>query len=247
MAIEPFKMSGQTGRREEIGIVTWTVPWFSPDLNNITLVGADPPVTGLKETGRTWSGIEGSGETANDPEGFRVDVTYEGYIGDDIESETAIYEYDSSFSEETLTAHPEWAQIAELYSGTYDEETKSILFPATLDSVPKDRTFGLKLFADGDGNIKNPLFNVETFLAFGAVFRKTYLADEIIEELHSNVGTTVDELPGGFPTPSGRNWLIMPPKINQRGNFFEITEELMLSPIGGGWPEAIYKFIEGTT
>lgn len=244
MADAPFQMPGQTGRREQTGIVTWTIPWFVDSTDDVFTVGQDAPVEGLREIDRVWTGLEGTGDEGQ--EGLRVDITYEGYVGDDIEAETAVYEYDGSFSEEKLNAHPEWLEIAELYSGEYDEESNTIRFPETLDRLPKDLTFGLKLFANEDGKIKNPLFGLETFLAFSVIFRQTYIAEEVDEDLLLNVGVTVDELPAGFPTPSGRNWLFMPPKVFQRGDFFEITEELALSPIGGTWPESIYKFIEGT-
>ena len=57
------------------------------------------------------------------------------------------------------------------------------------------------------------------------------------------IGTIQESLPGGFPTPSGRNWIVMPPKISQRGGIYQITEELMLSQ-PGGWPENVYKLIQ---
>jgi hypothetical protein len=134
--------------------------------------------------------------------------------------------------------------MKEFYGGSVDPESGRVTFTETLDKVPKELELGLRLFNNEEGGIKNPLFGAETFLVFNTIFRKTYIAEEIDEDLLSLVGTTIDELPEGFPTPSGRNWLITPPRIRQRGDFFEITEELILSPVGGTWPDTIYQLIE---
>ena len=91
---------------------------------------------------------------------------------------------------------------------------------------------------------KNPLFGQTTYLVLNAVFRRTYLKRRVPANLLDEVGTTRARLPGGLPTPKGRNWLVMPPKVARRGNVFEITEEWMLSKPGEEWPEALYRLIE---
>ena len=88
------------------------------------------------------------------------------------------------------------------------------------------------------------MFGQSTYLVLHAVFRRTYLVRRVPKDLLDGVGTTRERLPGGLPTPKGRNWLIMPPKVARRGNVFEITEEWMLSKPGQKWPEAIYGLIE---
>lgn len=227
----PFIVPGQTGNREETGLVSWTVPWYVESLSDIFSVGGEPPLAGLIEVGRTWSQIEGAG--------VQVDITYEGYVGDDIESEPATYDWDASFREEKLNFHPDWLAIKEIYEGSYDAESGKISFPEVLSEA--------KSKLSGGGNQskkKNPLHGLDDFLVFHTVFRKTYISDNVPSELLSNIGTIVDDLPSGFSTPAGRDWLVMPPKISQRGDVFEITEQLLLSPVGGGWPPQIYNLIE---
>lgn len=227
-------MPGQKGELDEKGIVTWTVPYFVEDLSEIFVVGEDPPVSGMKEVGRSWSDIEGAG--------LQVEVQYEGTIGNPEEKEDT-FEYDSSFKEETLLAHPLWNKIKTFYKGRYIKEEKRIEFAETLSSGNTGLGSGGGTTASGEKGKKNPLYGLETFLSLSSVFRRTYLRESIPPSLLDRIGTIQESLPGGFPTPSGRNWIVMPPKISQRGSVYQITEELMLSQ-PGGWPENVYKLIQ---
>lgn len=229
-----FQMSGQKGGVDETGIVTWTVPYFTDNLSDIFIVGGNPPMEWLKEVGRSWSDIEGAG--------VRVDVEYEGVIGNPEDKEET-YDFDSSFKEETLLAHPLWNQIKTYYKGTFDKEDKRIEFTEFLNDNTTGLGTGGGSNASGERGRKNPMFGLETFLSLSVVFRRTYISESIPSGLLDRVGTIQNSLPGGFPTPSGRNWIIMPPKINQRGGVFQITEELLLSQ-PGGWPENVYKLIQ---
>lgn len=225
-----FQMPGQKGNVSKEGIVTWTVPYFVEDLADVFTVGRTPPASGLAEVARSWTDIEGAG--------LQVDVEYEGLNGSSDGSEfEPTYDYDSSFKDETLLAHPEWKRIKEEHKGTYDKEEKRIEFPEFLAGVKAG------LGGGGPTQRKNPMFGLETFLSLSSVFRRTYVRTSVPDSIFTEIGTIREALPNGFPTPPGRNWLIMPPKITQRGSAFQITEELMLSQ-PGGWPENVYKLIQ---
>jgi hypothetical protein len=227
-------MPGQKGSIDEKGVVQWMVPYFVEDLADVLIVGREAPVSGLIEVGRTW---DDDGDVQG--VGLKVEVTYEGGSGGGSQPDT--YEFDSSFREETLVAHSEWKQFKEVFKGRYDEENKTIKFPEFLGEYKK----GLGLpngASNADGKLKNPLFGVETFLTLASIFRHTYVRDSVPSSIFESIGTIRSSLPGGFPTPTGRDWLIMPPKISQRGGVYQITEELMLSQ-PGGWPEAVYSLI----
>ena len=229
-----FQMPGQKGQVDDKGIVTWTVPYFVEDLAEIFTIGTAPPVLGMREVGRTWGDIEGAG--------LQVDVEYEGVIGNPEDKEET-YDYDSSFKEETLLAHPLWNQIKNFYKGRYDKEDKRIEFDEFLSNSSRGLSSTGNTGTGDPGKRKNPMFGLETFLSLASVFRRTYLRTTLPGNLLDKVGTIVESLPGGFPTPPGRDWIIMPPKITQRGGVFQITEELMLSQ-PGGWPKKVYALIQ---
>ena len=229
-----FQMPGQKGEVDEKGVVTWTVPYFVESLSDIFVVGDGPPVEGMKEVGRSWTDIEGAG--------LQVEVQYEGVIGNPEEKEDT-YDYDSSFKEETLLAHPLWNKIKTYYKGRYIKEEKRIEFDEFLTNSNTGLGGGGGTNASGEKGRKNPLYGLETFLSLSSVFRHTYLRETVPSSLLDRIGTIQESLPGGFPTPSGRNWIVMPPKISQRGGVYQITEELMLSQ-PGGWPENVYKLIQ---
>lgn len=224
-----FQIPGQKGNVSKEGVVTWTVPYFVEDLSDVLIIGDKPPVAGLIEVGRSWTDIEGAG--------LQVDVEYEGVVGNPEDKEST-YDYDSSFKEETLLAHPLWHKIKEFYKGRYDKEEKRIEF----DEFLSTGTTGLGGNPDGTGR-KNPMFGLETFLSLASVFRHTYLRTVVPPSIFNEIGTIKDSLPGGFPTPTGRDWIVMPPKISQRGGVYQITEEWMLSQ-PGGWPANVYKLIQ---
>lgn len=239
--IQPFQMPGQQGSLDDTGIIQWTVPYFVENLADVLTVGQEPPLKGLVETGRTWTdNFEGQGA------GVQVTVTYEGGGLSDKVS----YEYDSSFREEIILSHPNWEQFKNVFKGRYDKEEKRVEFPEYIDKGGKlgldqgqgPPTPGAIADARRANQVKNPLFGVETYLALASVFRMTYSASSVPAGIFTSIGTIRQSLPGGFPTPENHDWLVMPPKVSQRGGSYQITEEYMMSK-PGGWPEAIYSLI----
>lgn len=219
-------MPGTKGSRDKTGLFTMTVPFYVEELTQVTQVGRTSPL-GLKETNREFEDIEGAG--------FEVSVTYEGFE-DGIDEGEIEYDFDPSFSEEPIESHPLINELIEHYEGQVDSKSKKV-------------TFGSTLASRGGGTSKkgktrkNPLSGLSTYVSLRSVFRMTYTKRSLPASLFKDIGTIKDSLPGGFPTPSGRDWLVMPPKVSERGNAFQITEEWMASP-PGGWPKSIYKLIE---
>lgn len=193
-------------------------------------VGGGNPF-GLPETGRQVNQLEDAS--------YQVTITYEGT--EEEPGEEASYEFDSSFREEPIESHPKIALIRKRFGGVIGDDGR-INFP---EKVPSDssETVGLGGGEESRGE-KNPFFGQTTYLVLNAIFRRTYLKRRIPANILDDVGTTRPRLPGGLPTPKGRNWLIMPPKISMRGNVYQITEEWMLSKPGEEWPAVIYGLIE---
>ena len=230
MSAAPFQMLGLSASRDERGLVSISVPWNCKTLAETMTVGEGSPF-GLPETGRQISQLEDAS--------YQVTITYEGT--EDEPDEEDSYEFDSSFREEPIESHPRINQIRKRFGGVVGDDGR-ITFPEKLPGAAGEGT-GLS-GAESAGSEKNPMFGQATYLVLNAVFRRTYLRRRVPKDLLDNVGTTRARLPGGLPTPKGRNWLVMPPKVATRGNVFEITEEWMLSKPGEEWPEALYGLIE---
>jgi hypothetical protein len=230
MSAAPFQMLGLSASRDERKLVSLSVPWNCKTLAETMTVGGGAPF-GLTETGRQVSQLEDAS--------FQVTISYEGTEEEPGEEDS--YEFDSSFREEPIESHPKIARIRKRFGGVLGDDGR-ITFPERMPGGAGE-TAGL-----GGGETskaeKNPLFGQTTYLVLNAVFRRTYLKRRVPSDLLDEVGTTRARLPGGLPTPKGRNWLVMPPKVARRGNVFEITEEWMLSKPGEEWPEALYGLIE---
>ncbi len=225
-------MQGTEGSRDDTGLITLSVPYFVSTLSDALTIGKEPPL-GLEEVGRDWEDIEGFGEDG----GFRVVVKYEGFEDGKEEGEET-FEYTPGFSEEPIESHPLYLNLLEIYQGVYDPEAKSTTWPLTYQS----KSNGLK--ASGGKDAKNPMLDVNTFILLTCTFVHTYSARVIPDNLVDRIGELRDDLPGGFPTPSGRNWMLMAPRIRKRGNAFTVTEEWLLSPAGGEWSKAVYALLQ---
>jgi len=230
MSAPPFQMLGLTASRDERGLMRVSVPWNCKDLDATMTVGGSPAF-GLPETGRQVNQLEDAS--------YQVTITYEGAEDEPADEDT--YEFDSSFREEPIESHPQIARIKKRYGGTVGDDGR-ITFPETLPRAASEGT-GLS-GAERNAEERNPLFGQTTYLVLHAVFRRTFLKRRVPPDLLNRVGTTCEKLPGGLPTPGGRNWLVMPPRVARRGNVYEISEEWMLSKPGEKWPEAIYGLIE---
>lgn len=237
----PFELHGEQGDQDELGVVTWMIPYYVESKAAIFTVG-EPPMPGLSERrgGRRWRDAEEGLKGA-----YEVEVTWEGYVGEgDPEDQEHVYNLDPEFREERIETHPLWVEIADFYRGTYDEENKEVSFKEFLDHTSHTGLSSGKGPRKGKGKeaIKNPLFGVETYLELGGLFTESYLKNSYPTGILDRIGTIVKSLPAGFETPADKDWLFMPPSISKRGGVFTVTERLGLSA-PGGWPPKVYKLI----
>lgn len=223
-------MPGTKGSRDQTGLLSLTVPFYVATESEVLTVGIEAPFE-LEEISREWDDIEGL-------EGFQVTVTYEGLEPGRDESEGESIEFEPSFSEEPIEAHPSFLILKEQFDGSTDDKGR-VQWPETY--FPKT---GSQVLSGGPKDKKNPLFGVSTYLALKSVFRRTYVVREIPDDLLDTSGEIVESLPDGFPTPNGRDWLRLPPKVSKRGNVYQISEELLLSPPGGKWPPGVHGLID---
>jgi len=256
-----IKTVGQTFSTDDIGVTTWTCRYYVASKDDYHNAGADAPVDGLVETNRQGSDQKGLGEDGG-KEGMIVTVTYEGIVDNRYAGiQNARIEFDASYTEEPLEAHPQWFLLKKVFQASYDEEGGKVVFP---ESLPKDvkvgnssvdvaGTFGLRAIKNvetGETFVKNPMFGEETFLSLGAVFRRTYAVGEIPDYIVNLIGTVYDKLPNEFRSldlPSGkRNWMQQPFKLSRRGGAYVITDEWLQSPIGG-WNEILYRRLQQGT
>lgn len=225
-----FITVGLSGNRSELGLVQVQLPHDNATIDDLLTF---QPVTpwGFPEVNRSFSQMEDGT--------YRLICSMEGLDPNSDPDADGIFEYDSTFREEPIETFPDQDLLKSEY-GAYEVEGK-LKFPSTLPKSTKGSGLTGKQGSAGDET--NELFGTTTYLVLNAIFRHTYLRRSIPNNFLDKAGTTVDELPSGFPTPEGRNWLVMPPKARKRGNVYEIIEELMLSKPGSKWPKALYSLI----
>lgn len=221
-------MPGANGSKDQRGLLGLTVPVHAETLAETLTVQAENPWL-LPEVGRKITQL--------DDGSYQVDITFEGLQGTQSEE---TFEFDFSFGEEPLESHPNYKEIKITYGGYLEDG--ELKFP---EIRPKADGGGTGLRGRSvSSRDKNPFFGAKTYLVSRAMFRHTYLDENVSPLLLSEINTTVDTVPGGFPTPAGRNWLIMPPKVRKRGNVYEIVREYLLSKPGERWPLELYKIFE---
>ena len=227
-------MLGLTGSREEKGIVSVTIPYFTSSRDAVLTVGATTAF-GLPEVGRNW--------TANEDGTFTVTVNYDGKPneggGDEDASGRAdpVYQLQSSFEEEAIEAHPRINELIETYGGWW--EGGRAVWPAKMPDK-KGKGTGLGGGSSGSGasgsgasgetpQKENPMCGVEKYKKLSVQWQVSYAAKEIPGDVLANVGRIVGSPPGNPPSVDGRGkWLCMPPTAQKRGNVADVTENYFL-------------------
>lgn len=220
---------GESGTVDKYGVGSLTVPYFVEDYHE-ALFGVLPNETGMGENSakrqvRPWA----SGK------GYIVLATFEGG-GDRVDSEKFFWEFSPSFAERRLESHPRIKDLITKYGGQVQDDG-TIFWPLTYSS--KSGSTGLN---SGAVSSKNPLFGTESYVELQAVFRMVKLRSQPSSDLLERIGKIKKDLPVNVPTPKGRDWLIMPPLANERGNIIMETDEWLLGP-PGGWPKDIYELL----
>jgi hypothetical protein len=234
----PFLSGSSSGSfdastREYTASLTYVVPNLGDAItyNN----GNKHPELDIPEVSRSWTQLEGC-------MGYELTIKYEGKREDD-PTDIDDYTLDVSFSEEPIQSHPKWPEIRKKYKGSVIED--KVEFPEFIRLPKKDNTQS----GGKGGTVKNPMYGQTTWLALKAVVRHSYVARQ--RPSLSMIGRIVKKAPGGFDTPDGHDWLVMPPKARRKtggtdpaNELFDITVEYLLSPLGG-WPETVYEIMEG--
>lgn len=230
MAVTP--QIGTRVARDKRGLITASLSFVVDSIEET--MGGLPAVLGLAEVGRN--------ATEREDKRFLVQVDYEGASSDGIAPEDDNSEFDESFREEPIETHPDIKGLIKYYGGEVDPVSKRVTFAMDLPKTASGGNgLGGALKPQQDG--KNPLYGLSTYLVLSAVFRRQYLKKTLPVSLFSSIGRVVKSLPGGFPTPSGHDWLIRPPKVSKRGSCYEVTEEWVMSP-PGGWPPQVYQLMQ---
>lgn len=144
------------------------------------------------------------------------------------------FELDITTDEASMLTHPNLAKI----EAKYGKFSKTRGFPYLLIN-PQAATI------DPDAEWKeapvSPVAGVDSYLTFGATFKKSYCRRSIPKNILKGIGTIVK--PKGlskFPLPDvarGRQWLKMAPHIVRRGNCAQITENYVMAGRRGIVPE----------
>lgn len=234
----------------------------------------DTPAEVFSVIEATYLGYYRTGEVrarnwdANDlGQGLQVDVTFSGFNGEDTSFdqavEDAVWRLTPTFAREPMEKHPRILELARDFAGEEDPDTGRIRFPRLLpDNTPGADAFRGLL---GDGLIgtafdiadeelrKNPLYGMDEsgWLSLQGQASRRYLTTDVSQVMRG-IGQILAELPSGAPEfelEGDRNWLKMPPDVeevvreNAGRRVYQVDEGYLLSPIGG-WPEAVYEFIE---
>lgn len=230
---EPVSIEGGVDER---GLARMEVVWFASSLAEAWGAAAGD-WEGIKRTGMQMRKVPGGG--------YNVTGTYEGKVPDGKEGsnkpdpETLItYELDFTQAQNPIQVHPRFKALKAKYGW----------------DVLKDGSYGFleKVPAATPGSGSQPvgedrdgisvLFGVTDWLDVGAVWRKSWLADDTLipDDIFRNLGR-VDDPDGPVPVVGqGRNWLKSAVKVRGRGKSWELTVEWMLSG-RGGWEPEIYK------
>jgi hypothetical protein len=230
MSADPLQLLGLSGGVDKNGVISIDVPvWVATLAEAIRHV---PKLDlGVPCVSRSFK--------QSDEGGYEVAAHFEGLdpSGTQPGEDQVTFEFDVSMSEDPIESHPNFDAIAEKYG--WDETERA--FP----KFPPGTTSEGSALSKKSKVKKNPLYGTESFLAMGAIFRKTYVARSIPEGVLRGIGGIVERPPdiGQFHIPSTggkRNWLKLAPKIRRRGNSVEITEEWMLSG-PNGWNKDVYS------
>jgi hypothetical protein len=188
-----------------------------------------------------------------------IEVGFDGDQGSEYGGREAKWSFEPSFQQTAIEKHPDINELIENYGGEEDPQTHRVTFRRILQSAdfvgPVRDARGLlgKNSRDSDGNLLNPLFgfNESGYITMTGIASARFLTSNVSNVL-ADVGTIFEQLPENAPdfgVASDRNWLKMPPSVNEAAReedgsiWYEVQAQFMLSE-KGGWPPAVYKFIE---
>lgn len=235
---DQIKTLGQSGGVDRNRVASMRVPWYVDTFADVWTVGSDP-ISGLPAVERSWAQME-NGK-------WKVTVTHEGYAdGTEPESieETEQWSVDFDFSEEPIESHHNLDEIKKTYGGVIVDGKVS--FPEKRPKGDQSKS-GLSASSNKSGE-KNPLFGVTTFILLKARISRSFSWREVPSDVGRQIGRIYQSIPG-LPDDlanidwGDRDWMVQPPKIQQKGDVWKVEQDYLLSP-PGGWPPAVYNLIE---
>lgn len=193
--------------------------------------------------------------------GFEVAITF-GSIegqgpdeGDEYGGETAKWDFEPTFQQTAIEKNPDINELITNFGGEEDPQTHRVTFRRLLTELPRDDKRGVlgKIYKDDEGNIKNPLFgfNESGYITMGGIATARFLTSNTRSAMRA-VGRVFKQLPGNAPDyglEDDRDWIKMPPRISEVAReesgqrWYDLAHQFMMSD-KGGWPPAVYKFIE---
>lgn len=191
-------------------------------------------------------------------QGFQVDAYYEGLSAGYADgAERAVWAFRSGFEKEPIEKHPFIGYLIENYGGQEDPESGRVTFARKLTRSNTTQTESLLYAGLYDTQVTqderpNPLYglNESGWLSMSGVAVARFVTDDPGQL--GGVGEIIDALPGNAPDfdiDPDRNWIKAPPVIDEipqpdgQRRLYEVELQYLLSP-KGGWPEAVYRFIE---
>ena len=206
--------------------------------------------------------LEASNWDAEDvTQGFQVDATYEGLsLGYPDGVESAVWSFRPGFEKEPIEKHQHIAFLIDNYGGQEDPETHRVTFARTLSRETSQQTIGAAgqwgfsyETTAGTEERPNPLYGLDEsgWLSMSGVAVCKFVARDASHL--GGIGELIEALPGNAPDfgiNDERNWIKAPPQIDEipqgpeaTDRLFDVELQFLLSP-KGGWPPAVYQFIE---
>lgn len=178
---------------------------------------------GIDDVPKQWTGFGGerldlvnlSATQAEEGDKYIVTTTYEGVAPKSFVNKT--YSWEPEQSQEPIETNINFDAIVAKYGGQESEPGSG-----TYDVWPDIK--GSKGAAT-----KSPMKGVRSFLELGGVWVETEVVEEIPDDLWAGMWTIVDSVPGGLPPVPDRWWLVLPPKIEQRGACYTIARSWKLT------------------
>lgn len=206
--------------RDRIGFVNASVKQlFSYD--EVSSGVPAPPMSTVYGAVHTRTTIESEGGIST------VRWIYEG-IGDGVNQAIYLYEFQGSLESVPIQAHPGYSSWLNVYG--YEDANGSWRPFRKLSSS----TDSGGLSAGSSSGKKNPLLGAEQWLSIGGIWSRRYGQRDIPRDALNGVGIITSTVPGTPPAiPPGRNWLKGAPVVTWRGNAWDVTEQYILSGIGG--------------
>jgi len=190
--------------------ITWYAQTYA-DIDNV------PKTHTAASGGTALQLVNINAQQAEEGEQYLVQAQYEGLAASQLVQKS--YAWQPEESAQPLITNPNIKELWTRYQASWDDDAQSIRWPRTLPGGKKGK------------EIDNPMVGVESWLDLYGTWTETEVLAEIEADILDGVWSLVDQVPGGFPTPKDRLWLVLPPDIAQRGAAYEIRRKWRLTGV----------------